>query len=185
MTPVSPGLTTVNFMVFDTLTAGQYVLYQGQYLDEWVCAGGEHLFQIYWRLIGRPHIALAWPDKIYRNISDALGRLRSDHEYFSIYPNNNTSQCIAEQMRKDWLKQQQQFKYTTNFSTTFHFYFLRLFISSLKMISSYHSTINLCRAPDPPVQQRTRDLLPSSGLQQKYIANISGLAALTRHSLGS
>ena len=31
---------------------------------------------------------------IYRNISDALRRLRSDHEYFSLYP--NTSQWIGE-----------------------------------------------------------------------------------------
>ena len=30
---------------------------------------GEHLFQINWRLIGRPYIALARQDKIYRNIS--------------------------------------------------------------------------------------------------------------------
>ena len=45
---------------------------------------GEHLFEIYRKLIGRPHIALARQDKIYRNISDALGRLRSDHKYFSI-----------------------------------------------------------------------------------------------------
>ena len=66
---------------------------------------GEHLFQIYRRLIGRPYIAFARQDKIYRNISDDLGRLRSGNEYFSIFPNNNnTSECIAEQMRKDRLK---------------------------------------------------------------------------------
>ena len=47
----------------------------------WVNTSGEHLFQIYRRLIGRPYIALARQDKIYRNISDALGRVRSDHEY--------------------------------------------------------------------------------------------------------
>ena len=35
---------------------------------------------IYRRLIGRPYIALAQQDKIYRNISDALGRLRSDQQ---------------------------------------------------------------------------------------------------------
>ena len=69
-----------------------------------VLISGEHLFQIYRRLIGRPYIALARQDKIYRNISVALGRLRSDHEYFSMHPNNNTSQCIAEKMRMDPLK---------------------------------------------------------------------------------
>ena len=45
-------------------------------------SSGEHLFQIYRRLIGRSYIALARQDKIYRNISDALGRLRSDKRYF-------------------------------------------------------------------------------------------------------
>ena len=54
--------------------------------------------------IGRPYIALVRQDKIYRNISDALGRLRSDHEYFSIYPHTNTSQCIAEKKRKGSVK---------------------------------------------------------------------------------
>ena len=39
-------------------------------------SSGEHLFLIYRRLIGRPYIALARQDKIYRNISDALGRDR-------------------------------------------------------------------------------------------------------------
>ena len=58
----------------------------------------------YRRLIGRPYIALARQDKIYRNISDALGRLRSDHKYFGIYPNTNTSQCIAEKKRKGSVK---------------------------------------------------------------------------------
>ena len=48
----------------------------------WVRTSGEHLFQIYRRLIGRAYIALARQDKIYRNISDALGRLRSDKRYF-------------------------------------------------------------------------------------------------------
>ena len=61
-------------------------------------------FQIYWRLIGRPYIALARQDKIYRNISNALGRLRSDHEYFSTYPKTNISQCIAEKKRKGLVK---------------------------------------------------------------------------------
>ena len=69
-----------------------------------IYTSGEHLFEIYWRLIGRPHIALARQDNIYRNISDALGRLRSDHEFFSIYPNTNTSQCIAEKREKGRLK---------------------------------------------------------------------------------
>ena len=46
--------------------------------------------KLFCRYIGRPHIALARQDKIYRNISDALGRLRLDHEYLSIYPNTNT-----------------------------------------------------------------------------------------------
>ena len=35
---------------------------------------------------------------MYRNISDALKRLRSDNEYFSLYP--KTSQCIAEKNKK-------------------------------------------------------------------------------------
>ena len=74
-----------------------------------VLASGEHLFEIYRRLIGRPHIALARQDKIYRNISDALGRLRSDHKYFSIiytiYPNTNASHCIAEKKRKELVEE--------------------------------------------------------------------------------
>ena len=39
---------------------------------------------------------------------------------------------------------QQQFTFIAHFSIQFHFYFLlRLFISKLKIISSYHFTINL------------------------------------------
>ena len=71
-----------------------------------VCIRDEHLLYIYRRLIGRQYITLAFQDKINCDISHALGRLRSDKdkEYFSICPNNNTSQCIAEQMRKGRLK---------------------------------------------------------------------------------
>ena len=47
---------------------------------------------------------LARQDKIYRNISDALGRLRIDHKYFSICANTNTSECIAEKKRKGLVK---------------------------------------------------------------------------------
>ena len=39
---------------------------------------------------------------IYRNISDVLRRLRSKHEYFSIYP--NTSQCIGEKTKNGRLQ---------------------------------------------------------------------------------
>ena len=42
---------------------------------------GETLFQIYRRLIGRPYIVLAQKDKIYRNISDALGRTKYVSQY--------------------------------------------------------------------------------------------------------
>ena len=61
---------------------------------------GETLLSIYQRLIGRPYIALARQDEIYRNISDTLGRLRSYHKYLSIYPNTNTPQSIAEKKEK-------------------------------------------------------------------------------------
>ena len=44
-------------------------------------SGGEHLFQIYRRLIGRPYIAIARQDKIYRNISNALGRTKYISQY--------------------------------------------------------------------------------------------------------
>ena len=42
---------------------------------------GEHLFQMYWRLIGRLYIALARQDKIYRNILNALGRTQYISQY--------------------------------------------------------------------------------------------------------
>ena len=66
---------------------------------------------------------------------------------------------------------------TTNFSISFHFYFLlRLFMSNFKIISSYHSTINLY----------TTSMAAESFVKpKKYIAGISDLAALARHSLGS
>ena len=51
------------------------------------------------------YIGLARQDKIYRNISDALGRLRIDHKYFSIYANTNTSECIADKKRKTSVKE--------------------------------------------------------------------------------
>ena len=65
---------------------------------------------------------------------------------------------------------------TINVSITFHFYFLlRLFMSNFKIISSYHSTINLFM---------TSMAAESFVKPKKYIAGISDLAALARHSLG-
>ena len=63
---------------------------------------------------------------------------------------------------------------TTNFSITFHFYFLlRFFMSNFKIISSYHSTITTSMVAESFVKPK------------KYIAGISDQAALARHSLGS
>ena len=63
---------------------------------------------------------------------------------------------------------------TTNFSITFHFYFLlRFFMSNFKIISSYHSTITTSMVAESFVKPK------------KYIAGISDQAALARHSLDS
>ena len=69
----------------------------------WVYTSGENLFKIYRRLIGsiyRIRSAIYYTRSTCRNISDALARLTSDHKYFSMYPNINTSQWIAQKKRK-------------------------------------------------------------------------------------
>ena len=74
-----------------------------------------------------PYIALARQDKTYRNISDALGRLRIDHQYFSTYANTYTSECIADKKRKGSVKVAKKIHIQL---ITFNFYFLLcLFIS--------------------------------------------------------
>ena len=45
------------------------LLFHNFFICRRVPTSGEHLFQMYRRLIGRPYIALARQDKIYRNIS--------------------------------------------------------------------------------------------------------------------
>ena len=70
-----------------------------EYLLTHLLTSGENLFQIYRRLFGitiyRTRSAIYYTCLTYRNISDALARLTSDHKYFSIYPNINTSQYVT------------------------------------------------------------------------------------------
>ena len=112
---------------------------------------------------------------IYRNISDALRRLRSDHEYFSFIPTHHRE--LEKKEKKRSVKVVTTIWFTTNFSITFHFYFLlRLFISNFKIIPGYHTSINLF----------TTSMTAESFVKpKKYIAGISDLAALAWHSLGS
>ena len=60
-----------------------------EYLLTHLLTSGENLFQIYRRLIGstiyRTRSAIYYTCLTYRNISDALARLTSDHKYFSIH----------------------------------------------------------------------------------------------------
>ena len=102
---------------------------------------GENLFQIYRRLIGssiyRTRSAIYYTCLTYRNISDALARLTSDHKYFSIHIQQH--QYITMNCRK---KRKGSAKistsiYTTSFSIHFSF-LLHLSISNLKIQLSFH-----------------------------------------------
>ena len=153
-----------------------------------VLISGETLLQIYRRLIGRSYIAIARQDKIYRNISDALGKTKYISRYIGhtreaqVRPwiSKFISQHITVNRRKNKIQSVKvvtKIWISTNFTITFHFYcLLRLFMSNFKIIYSYHFTINL---------NATTIAAESFVNPKKYIAGISDKAALARHSLGS
>jgi len=131
----------------------------------------------------------------YRNISDALRRLRSDHEYFSLYP--NTSQWIGEKIKLS-VKVVTTIWITTNFRITFHFYFL------LRLFNEFHvklqNNIQLSFHDQPQHDKHgSRKLCEAKEIYRRYIgpsctrsavdlkrySNISQVYRSWLHSLGS
>ena len=126
-----------------------------------------------------------------QNISQYIECTRQDKIYIAIYRMHSGGSdqtmnilVLSQHITVNWRKNKKRsvkvvitIWITTNFSIFFHFYFLlRLFMSNFKIISSYHSTINLY----------TTSMGAESFVKpKKYIAGISDLAALARHSLGS
>jgi len=113
---------------------------------------------------------------IYRNISDALRRLRSDHEYFSLYP--NTSQWIGEKIKLS-VKVVTTIWITTNFRITFHFYFL------LRLFNEFHvklqNNIQLSFHDQPQHDKHgSRKLCEAKEIYRRYIGPSCTRSALAR-----
>ena len=138
------------------------------------------------------------------NISQYIGYTREAQIRPVVYPNSisqqqhsdqtnsisqqyipTTTHHSALQKEKVRSKKQQQFTCATHFNITFHFYFLlRLFISNLKIISSYHSTINLymdSMAAESFVEPRTvLGSVKSCEIYRRYIGAGCTRSALAR-----
>ena len=98
-------------------------------------------FQIYRRLIGstiyRTRSAIYYTRSTYRNISDALARLTSDHKYFSIHIQQHQYITVNCRKKRKGSAKISTSIYTTSFSIHFSF-LLHLSISNLKIQLSFH-----------------------------------------------